>query len=92
MQGTVSTCSDVVALKEENNILNGNIKQISDEFKKNMRQSLSETSALKGAMSDIFAAWMDWMPRLRHTDDETARAIAVEMRWLRREIEERLNG
>jgi len=35
---------------------------------------------------------MEWMPRLRHSNNETAQEVAAAMRKLKAEIEEKLNG
>lgn len=49
-------------------------------------------SALRSAVGDFNAAFMEWMPRLRRTDNEMSRSVADAMRKLKVAVEEKING
>ena len=74
---------------EDLKMKNDNLSELL-EGKTTQAQNLQEENRkFKSVISDCKSALMDWMPKLRHTDNETAQEIAVAMRKL---IEEKING
>lgn len=86
--GESATARAIRDLKDQNKnlkvLLFGNMAQAKEMQKR--------ASNLNSAIADFNAAFMEWMPRLRHSNNETAQEVAAAMRKLKAEIEEKLNG
>jgi succinyl-CoA synthetase alpha subunit len=71
---------------------NGVLKKMAVGHAAEMRKAHKRMLDLVSIVSDFRSAAREWMPMLRHTDNETAQSVAAAMRKLMDEVEGRLNG
>jgi len=79
-------------LDEQNKRLYRKVRRMSADGAAQMKRRQIELSTYKTAISDFNAAFMEWMPMLRHADSEVAQGVARAMREFKGEIEGRFNG